>query len=455
MLITGTFVHAPTLGSLQILKDCLLVVGDDGIIHHFAPLHSCKSQSILSHSSPEQVLKLPPGSFVLPTFCDLHLHAPQYMYHGNGLDLPLMQWLDQYAFKAEERIDTDIALAWRVYRQLAKRLIEYGTGAVMLFGTINVEANIILAEVMQTAGLRAFVGKLSMDISTRPTYVEQSTQSALLSAESFVQRCQRLAKRLPPHQRLVEPVLTPRFVPTCSNELLEGLGKLSHKYSVRVQSHLAEARDQVDWVRQERGVEDIDVFSQFNLLTPHTLQAHCTFLSSSDLSRLHATETAIAHCPLSNVYFSTEPFKLREALEKRVKVGLGTDIAGGYTPCMMNAMRQAVIVSRMRESAKVALDDDGRTEKGLAVDWKETLYLATRGGAIALDLPRDTGVFAIGSPFDAQEIKVYEPETRTGVGPLDFFDDPDGIDEDMIEKWWCVGDIRNRNRVWVQGKQLK
>lgn len=75
----------------------------------------------------------------MPTFCDLHLHAPQFLYQGTGLDLPLMQWLDEYALKAEERLDADKILAKRVYERLARRLLQNGTGTVMLFGTIKEE----------------------------------------------------------------------------------------------------------------------------------------------------------------------------------------------------------------------------------------------------------------------------------------------------------------------------
>lgn len=67
------------------------------------------------------------------------MHAPQFLYQGTGLHLPLMAWLDEYAFKAEERMDADPSLAQRVYERLATRLIEHGTGAVMLFGTIKPE----------------------------------------------------------------------------------------------------------------------------------------------------------------------------------------------------------------------------------------------------------------------------------------------------------------------------
>lgn len=115
---------------------------------------------------------------------------------------------------------------------------------------------------MQEAGIRAFVGKLSMDISTRPTYVEKSTDVALSSAKLFTERCHDSVSHLPQHQRLVEPVLTPRFVPTCSNELLNGLGDLAMNGNLRVQSHMAEAHDEIDWVKRERGVDDMEIFTK-------------------------------------------------------------------------------------------------------------------------------------------------------------------------------------------------
>lgn len=82
---------------------------------------------------------IPTGSFILPTFCDLHLHAPQFLYQGTGLHLPLMEWLNEYAFKAEESLDQDADLARRTYTRLGERLVENGTGAVLLFGTIKEE----------------------------------------------------------------------------------------------------------------------------------------------------------------------------------------------------------------------------------------------------------------------------------------------------------------------------
>ncbi|KAI0304422.1 Metallo-dependent hydrolase [Multifurca ochricompacta] len=455
MFYRGDFVHTEELSNIEIFRDYLLAIDSAGYISHFENASTLLSRSLLSKESEDRIVLIPPGSFLLPTFCDLHLHAPQFLYQGTGLHLPLMEWLNEYAFKAEERLDQDPNLAKRVYTRLGERLVENGTGAVSLFGTIKEETNLILAETMQQIGIRAFVGKLSMDISTRPTYIESTHSESLASVRSFIDRTRALTAHLPDHARLIEPVLTPRFVPTCSDALLQGLGELAQQTGVMVQSHLAEAKDQVKAVRETRGTSDLEVFERAQLLTSRTIQAHCTYLSSEEFSRLARHGTAIAHCPLSNAYFSARQLALREALNRGICVGLGTDIAGGYSVDVMTAMRWAVGVARISDGARLDRIEGDATEpgdktavntRGLGVDWKEALYLGTRGGAVALGL--GSGVFKIGVPFDAQQ---------KGTGPLDFFDighESVDLSPEMIEKWWCVGDIRNRTGMWIQGRQI-
>lgn len=159
-----------------------------------------------------------------------------------------------------------------------------------------------------------------------------------------------------------------------------------------------------------------------------------------------------------------------------MKVGLGTDIAGGYSIDIMSAMRQAVMISRMREGARIMGDfvNHDAANSPLSIDWKEALYLATRGGAIALGLQKESGAFCVGAPFDAQlstiqlldcvyffvdvstTVKVFDPEIANGVGPLDFFDEISSIEltTDVVEKWWCIGDERNRQAIWIQGRKV-
>ena len=178
---------------------------------------------------------------------------------------------------------------------------------------------------------------------------------------------------------------------------------------------------------------------------------------------------------------------MREALNRGVCVGLGTDIAGGYSIDIMGAMRWAVGVARMSEGARLersrgqARGSCDQVVKpvietgGVSVDWKEALYMGTRGGAVALGL--GSGVFKIGAPFDAQQSRdlllpcclvyahfplilvcLFNPSTTPeDAGPLDFFDlDHESLDlsPEMIEKWWCLGGTRNRTGMWVQGRRI-
>jgi guanine deaminase len=149
----GTLVDTPSPGELRIRRDhvictspaveCLTTlqltrrttaVDTHGVITHLSPASSTPSDLVA------QAIPLPERGFLLPTFADLHLHAPQYLNAGIGLDLPLMEWLDEYTYVAEERVDADPELARRLYARLVERLIEAGTGCVVAFGTIGVQA---------------------------------------------------------------------------------------------------------------------------------------------------------------------------------------------------------------------------------------------------------------------------------------------------------------------------
>ncbi|KAH9042130.1 Metallo-dependent hydrolase [Lactarius pseudohatsudake] len=439
------------LSDITICHDYLLAVDTTGHITHFEHAPTALSRSLISNESNNPVFLIPPGSFLLPTFCDLHLHAPQFLYQGTSLHLPLMEWFNEYAFKVEERLDREPDLARRIVTRLGERLVENGT--------IKEETNVIPAKTMQNIGISAFIGKLSMDISTRSTYTESTSSESIASARMFIDRIRALTAHLPDHARLVEPVLTPRFVPTCSDALLRGLGELAEQTGVRVQSHLAEARDQMKAVQESRGMSDLEIFGR---------ETHCTYLTPEEFSRLAQQGTAIAHCPLSNAYFSGRQLALREALDRGARVGLGTDIAAGYSVDIMGAMRWTVGMSRISEGARLEQSGCQATASGdqvakaefdssdIRVNWKEALYLGRRGGALALGL--GGGIFKIGVPFDVQQIYLLNPNSApAGIGPLDFLDSnlqSFELSLEMVEKWWCVGDTRNRTGMWIQGRQV-
>ncbi|GAA5977411.1 hypothetical protein JCM10908_004969 [Rhodotorula pacifica] len=463
-VLRGTAVSSRPDRSLSILEDSLIVVDDKGFVAHLEAADTPASRDLLSKIGGEvpkdRFIELGKDGWILPGFVDTHIHAPQYIQAGLALDKPLMEWLEHYTFRAESSIDRDPhGLGRMVYSRLVQRMIENGTTAASVFGTISTEANMVLVKAFLEAGLRGQIGKVATDQNSIPTYIE-TTDSSLADTASFIDQVRALTDSLPEEQRIVEPVVTPRFVPTCSIELMRGLAELAVKTGTRVQSHMCESQGMVDACRDMLGGKsDVELLEDVGLLHDKSLMAHCTHVSAADLDRLSRTGTAISHCPLSNVYFSAErQLPLREAWQAGVRVGLGSDISGGYRVGLDENMRWAVGISRLRQGQGQHLDPKQEQEQNVAITWQEAIYLATLGGAQALGLDRDrkVGTLELGAAFDAQWIRVGEKGSR-----VEWFDLPDASGqvravpiEEKLERWWCNGSEADRKAVWVQGRQV-
>ncbi|KAK4703804.1 guanine deaminase, partial [Phenoliferia sp. Uapishka_3] len=454
----GNIVSSSPDRTLSINEKSVLGVDADGIIRHFEGEETDASKALLESAQTDWSLMVHRISeekdgqghlmgFLLPGFVDTHIHAPQLLNVGTALDKPLMEWLEHYTFKSESRIDADPeGLGARVYKKLVERMIEAGTTTASVYGTLTVEANLVLARAFQDAGIRAHIGKVAMDLNGHESYIE-TTAEALSRTSEFITAMEALTAPLEPHRRLVEPVITPRFVPTCSKELLVGLAEIAKTTGLRIQSHMSEAADQVEWSKSMwDGQPDHAVFDSLNLLTSKTLMAHCTHLSAPTLSLLATRGVSIAHCPLSNIYFSPEQsFPLVQALDAGVQVGLGSDVSGGYRIGIDDGMRSAVGVSRIRSGVTPIGDE----KKERAVGWKESLYLATLGGAKAMGMDAKCGSFEVGKAFDAQLIRMGSKGSK-----IDLFDEEMPVEE-VLEKWWCLGTEVDRVGVWVQGVTVR
>lgn len=165
-------------------------------------------------------------------------------------------------------------------------------------------------------------------------YVE-TTSDSLNETKLFVSEV--LGRR----SRLVEPIITPRFVPTCDRELRVGLGDLAAKTGVRVQTHLGESRPEVAWVKElETNAQHYtDVYNRSGLLTDRTIMAHCVYLNDDELDMMRTAGAGISHCPNSNTSLKSGMMDVQRVRSKGVKVGLGTDCSGGYAASIVDSMR--------------------------------------------------------------------------------------------------------------------
>ncbi|XP_023069186.1 guanine deaminase isoform X3 [Piliocolobus tephrosceles] len=350
---------------------------------------------------PCEIRELSHHEFFMPGLVDTHIHASQYSFSGSNVDLPLLEWLTKYTFPAEHRFqNTDFAE--EVYTRVVRRTLKNGTTTACYFGTLHTDSSLLLAEITDKFGQRAFVGKVCMDLNdTFPEYKE-TTEESIKETERFV------------------------------SEMLQK------------NSHISETRDEVEAVKNlhPNYKNYTDVYDKNNLLTTKTVMAHGCYLSAEELNVFHERGASIAHCPNSNLSLSSGFLNVLEVLKHEVKIGLGTDVAGGYSYSMLDAIRRAVMVSNILLINKV-------NEKSLTL--KEVFRLATLGGSQALGLDGEIGNFEVGKEFDALLINPKASDSPIDLFYGDFLGD---ISEAVIQKFLYLGDDRNIEEVYVGGKQV-
>lgn len=438
--ILGRAIHAPA--AIEVLPRALLVIDDAGDIVSADPAVTPDDKRLEAFRQAGTLTELSNDQILLPGLVDLHVHAPQFPQLGTALDLPLEDWLQAQTFPLESRY-ADLDFADAVYNRLVDTLLAHGTTTALYFATIHLPATQRLAEICLARGQRALVGRVSMDHPAQcpDFYRDGSAAQAVADTRAVID----FIRAMPGNDRgLVRPVVTPRFVPSCTDALLHGLGALADATGCHVQTHCSESDWQHRHVRQRFGRSDAQVLDHAGLLGRRSVLAHGTFLGDDDVALLRERGAAVAHCPLSNVYFSDAVLPLRAMLEAGLRVGLGTDIAGGPSASLFETARQAVACSRLLEhGTDPRLDPAARGRADSRIDFRTAFRLATAAGGEALDLP--IGLFRPGFAFDALVVQSGLPD-----GNVTFAADEDG---DVVLQRIVMGAGRGDiARVWVAGR---
>lgn len=425
----------------------LWLVDDRGVLRHVVPVGDPTAAEIRAAARAAGIYRrLSTGQYLLPGLVDLHVHAPQWAQTGTGFDAPLETWLERYTFALEARF-ADLDWADRVYTHLVDRLLSLGTTTAVYYGTIHRRATVRLAEITAKAGQRAFVGKVVMDDPTANpvSYRDASTSWALAETERFLADVKAIGAGT---RQGVTGVVTPRFIPSCTPEALAGLGRLAKESGAWVQTHLSEG----DWEHQfafdRYGVSDARLLERFDLLTSRTVLGHVVHASDDDARLLRRHNAVVSHCPHSNAYFAGAVAPVRRLRDRfGLRVGLGSDISGGWSPSLWHTIRQTVVSSRMLETGVDALREPRRRGvPGSALTIDDAFHLATAGGAEALDLR--TGQLTEGHLWDALVV-----DTRAAGNPLPVFDDDPG-DHRVFEKIAYLANADNVREVWVHGRSV-
>lgn len=306
------------------------------------------------------------NKLIIPGMNDLHCHASQFKHLGMAMDKELIPWLNDYTFPEESRFK-DTEYSKRIYGKFIKEIWKQGTTRIALFATVHKNSSMDLIELFINSGLGAFVGKVNMDTNC-PPYICETLESSLEDTEEMIIKYKDRSS-------LVKPIITPRFVPSCSSELLKGLGELSIKYNVPVQSHLSENRNEIAWVKELFPALKYygDVYNKFNLFgqTP-TLMAHCSFSSDEEIALMKENNVMAVHCPSSNLNVGSGMMPIRKFLDNNIRLGFGSDISGGHTCSIFKTMVYAIQVSKLFWA---------NSNKEISfLSNPEAFYIATKGG---------------------------------------------------------------------------
>lgn len=429
--IIGSIIHAIEFGKVEFIQKGTVIVDK----------FTGKIVKVDDHVTLEddivniETITLQDGHFLCPGFIDTHHHAPQTSNLGLGLDRELLEWLETYTFPREKSYSTRTSESIKMeYTEMAKRLLRGGTTTCVYFGSIQLDANKILVDALEECGQRAFIGKVCMDQNSPSDYIE-STEESINGTREFINYVQSKCSDL------LNPVVTPRFAPTCSMNLMKELGSISKESDCHIQTHLSENISEVTWVKDlfPQSSSYTKVYDDAGLLTSKTILAHSIYLDEDEKQLIKDRCASISHCPNSNFSLSSGCLNLRDLLHKGIKVSLGTDVSGGYSTSMLDACRQAIIASQ------VIHFQDRQQWKPLTAT--EAFSLATIYGAESLNLSETLGNFKPGKFFDALVVNVYSnPQIPQGPNVATL--------QDLFEKFIFCGDDRCIESVYIRGRKL-
>lgn len=323
---------------------------------------------------------------ICPGLVDLHIHAPQYNFRGMGMDLELLDWLNTYTFPSEAKFK-DEDYAKRSYQRFVDYL-KYGPNTRhVIFSSLHVKSTIILMDLMEKSKMVSFVGKVNMD---RNGGVDLEEKDAVESEKATLDWLESIKGKY----KNTYPILTPRFIPSCTDELLEKLRKIKDDYNLPIQSHLSENLGEIEWVKElvPKAKFYGDAYNIFDLFGKNnkTVMAHCVYSNEDEQDLIKENGVFIAHCPDSNTNLTSGIAPAGKYLREGQKIGLGSDVAGGTHASIFKAMADAIKVSKLR----YRLVD----EKIKPLSLEEAFYMGTLGGG---EFFGKVGSFEKGYEFDA------------------------------------------------------
>lgn len=417
-LIKGSFIYSIDKDNIEIKENQYLLIRDGKSEEFYKEIPSrLKNIQIEDYGD----------NIIIPGLIDLHIHAPQYAFRGMGMDMQLLDWLNTYAFKEEGKY-RDLEYAKKQYSKFVSDVKNSATTRLSIFATLHKDATIMLMDMLEEAGIKAYVGKVNMDRNS-PEFL---TEDTLKSKEDTIEWLEDTKDRY----KNIKPILTPRFIPSCTDNLMEEIKQINNIYNIPVQSHLSENKSEIEWVAELHPDTKnyAEAYNKYNLFGKNnkTIMAHCVHCPDDELELIKQNNVVVAHCPQSNANLTSGIAPIKNMLSMGINVGLGSDIAAGSSLSIFRAMSDAVQVSKLRESLT--------GQKNQTLTLTEVFYLGTKGGGKFFG---DVGSFEKGYEFDA-----------VVLNDKSFGDNSDFTLKERLERIIYLSDDRNIVAKYVAGNKI-
>ncbi len=378
--IRGFLIDAPTPGKLRAIRDGALLI-ENGVIADYGDFEAIRA----SHAGQDIRWNHSPESVIIPGLIDVHAHLPQYPSVARYAEA-LLPWLQRHIFPLEKQFN--VATSQAQSKAFFEDLARNGTTCAMLYATIFEASTDAAFAAADKSGMRIILGKMMMDVGSYGSLPPEKIPDQSC-AES-----EALCRKWNGHDNgRLEYAFSPRFAVTCSEDLMRRAAALAQKYGAYIQTHLSENLDEIALVAKlfpERA-SYTDVYAHCGVLGPKSVLGHCIHLSDAEVELMVKSNSVIAHCPTSNFFLTSGLMPMDRLRKAGLRIGLGSDVAGGPELNMWQVMRSAI------ETQKARYFHDPSVELPSAMDM---FHLATQGGAEALGKERLIGSFDHGKEAD-------------------------------------------------------
>jgi 5-methylthioadenosine/S-adenosylhomocysteine deaminase len=328
------------------------------------------------------------GLTVLPGFVQAHVHLCQTLFRNQADDLELLDWLSKRIWRMEAAHTEETLRASALLG--IHELLSSGTTCILDMGTVRHTEAIL--DAVRTSGIRASVGKCLMDHpKTTPPSLRETTAAALAEAKAIHAEW---------HGRENDRIrisYAPRFVVSCTEQLLTEVARLARDQGALVHTHASENLKEIQLVKSLVHCENVEYLHQLGLTSPQLVLAHCIWLKPNEKRILERTGTHVVHCPSSNMKLASGLAHVPELRSRGINVALGADGA----PCnnhldMFSEMRMAALIHKPGSGPK-------------AMRAQEVIDMSTLNGAKALGWLDEIGSIEVGKKADLVALDLTTP----------------------------------------------